>query len=291
MFGVTGATGQLGQLVLEHLAKKMDPSQIVTFARNPEKAARLKKKGFNVRYANYDEPASWQTGLQGVRRLLLISSSEIGKRFEQHQTVIQAAKKNGVAHLFYTSLLNAPTSSLELAEEHLATEAAIEKSGLAYTFLRNGWYLENHTGNIAPALQYSAIYGAAADGRFASAARVDYAQAAVAAMMATAPKKVYELAGDVAFTMTQFAQELGRQSGKKIEYHNESSQAYEARLEQVGLPKAFATLLADSDLGASKNGLYSASRDLHTLIGHAPTSLADAIAAALKQIQSASAQH
>lgn len=287
MFGVTGATGQLGQWVLKHLAEKIDPSQIVAFVRDEEKAAPLKKRGFNVRYADYDEAASWQAGFQGVDRLLLISSNQVGKRFIQHQSVVHAAEKHGVTHLFYTSILGAPTSALELAKEHIATEATIVESGLKHTFLRNGWYLENHTEHLKPALQHKVIFGAAGEGRFASATRADYAQAAATAMTTQEPKKVYELAGDTAFTMTQYAEELSRQSGETIEYQNELPEAYQKRLEKLGIPTALAALLADSDKGASKGGLYSASRDLHTLLGRAPTPFADAIAAALKHVQHA----
>lgn len=168
MIAVTGATGQLGQLVIENLVKKVPAAGVVALVRNPAKANSLRKLGVTVRAADYDQANGWPAALAGMRTLLLISSNEMGKREAQHKAVIAAAKQAGVQHIVYTSILKADTSPLGLAREHLATENAIRASGIAYTFLRNGWYLENHTANLGPAREHGVILGATKDGRFSS---------------------------------------------------------------------------------------------------------------------------
>ncbi len=145
MIVVTGATGQLGRLVIDALLKRVPAEHIVAAVRNVEKAQPLAELGVHVRQANYDDPDSWQAALQGAEKVLLISSSEIGQRVNQHRAVIEAAKRQGVALLAYTSLLHADSSPLGLAQEHRETEALIHASGVPYVLLRNGWYTENYT--------------------------------------------------------------------------------------------------------------------------------------------------
>ena len=159
MFAVTGATGQLGQRVIAHLVESVPPEQIVAIVRDPAKAAGLLPAGVIIRQAAYDEPAQLSAALQGVTRLLLISSSEIGQRVGQHGNVISAAAAAGVGFLLYTSLLHADGSTIGLAGEHRATEALIAQSGLPYAILRNGWYLENYLAGADPALQHGAMIG------------------------------------------------------------------------------------------------------------------------------------
>ena len=163
--GITGASGQLGQRVIETLLKKVPASQIIAIARTPDKIQHLAAKGVEVRQADYDQPETLASAFAGVDTLLLISASEIGKRVPQHQAVIEAAKAAGIKFLAYTSLLHAETSSLSLAEEHRQTEAAIKASGIPYVFLRNGWYAENYLGSLPAALEHGAFLGSAGGGR------------------------------------------------------------------------------------------------------------------------------
>ncbi len=218
MIVVTGATGHLGRLVVHGLLKKVPAREIVAAVRSPEKAADLAASGVQVREADYSKPETLAAALAGADRLLLISSSEVGKRAQQHAAVIDAAKRAGVGLIAYTSCLRADTSKLGLAAEHKATEERIRVSGLPYVFLRNGWYLENYTEHLGPALEHGAIPGSAGKGRVAAAARADYAAAAVAVLTATGnEKKIYELAGDFPFTMAELAVgglEARRQDGR-----------------------------------------------------------------------------
>ena len=282
MIVVTGATGQLGRLVIAALLKKVPATEIVAAVRNVEKAGDLAKSGIQVRHADYGQPALWDEALKGADKVLLISSSEIGQRANQHRTVIDAAKRSGVKLLAYTSVLHAATSPLGLAAEHRETEALLNASGVPFVLLRNGWYTENYTAGVPAALAYGGVYGCAGNGRISSAARADYAEAAAAILTSdNQAGRVYELAGDTAYTLTELAAEISRQSGKNIGYVNLPEAEYKGVLIKAGLPEVIAELLANSDTGASKEALFDDSRQLGALIGRATTPLATTIAAAL----------
>ncbi len=284
MIVVTGATGHLGRLVIAGLLKKVPASSIVAAVRNVEKAKDIAALGVQVRYADYNQPLTWNAVLKGAEKVLLISSSEVGQRAKQHRAVIDAAKRAGVKLLAYTSVLRADTSPLGLAAEHKETEAMIRASGIPFTLLRNSWYTENYTAGIAGALAQGAVYGCAGEGRIASAARADYAEAAAVVMAAeNQAGRVYELAGDTAYTRAELAAEISRQSGKKIGYVNLSEAEYKNALVKAGLPEPVAALLADSDTGISKGALFDDGHQLSKLIGRTTTSLAAAVRAVVGQ--------
>jgi NAD(P)H dehydrogenase (quinone) len=283
MIVVTGATGQLGHLVIAALLKKMPASKIVAAVRNVEKAKDLEAMCVQIRYADYNKPETWDTALKGAERVLLISSSEIGQRARQHRSVIDAAKRAGVKLLAYTSVLHADTSPLGLAAEHRDTEAMLRASGVPYVLLRHSWYTENYTSGVPAALAHGAVYGCAGDGRIASATRADYAEADVAALTAEDQAgRIHELAGDTSYTLTELAAEISRQSGKNIGYVNLPEAGYKNVLLKAGLPEAVAALLADSDTGVSKGGLFDDGHQLSKLIGRLTTPLATSVAAAMK---------
>lgn len=282
MIVITGASGQLGRLVIQSLLTKVPASRIVAAVRNPQKASDLAALGVQIRRADYTDSASLDAAFQGAEKVLLISSSEVGQRLAQHRNAIDAAKRAGISLLAYTSLLHADTSPLGLAGEHVATEASLAQAGVPFVLLRNGWYTENYLASIPPALQHGAFIGSAGEGRIASAARTDYAEAA--AVVLTTPGqsgKVYELAGDEAYTLAEFSAELSRQSGKAIPYVDLPENDYKAALIGAGLPEPIAGLLADSDSGAAKGGLFDDTRQLGTLIGRPTTPLAVSMRAAL----------
>ena len=267
MIALTGATGQLGHYVLQDLLNTVPASQIVAIVRNPAKAQALSQQGVVVRQADYSDEAALTAALQGVDKLLLISSSEVGQRAVQHRNVINAAKAAGVKFIAYTSLLHADTSPLGLAAEHIETEQMLADSGIAYALLRNGWYTENYLASAPPALEHGVFIGAAGEGKIASATRADYAAAAARVIASEGHEgKIYELAA-----------ELSKQSGKNVVYQNLSEADFAAALKSVGLPAGLADMLADSDVGASKGGLFDDSRTLSTLIGRPTTSLAESV--------------
>lgn len=283
MIVITGASGQLGQLVISGLLAKTAASNLVAAVRNVDKASHLAALGVQVRHAVYNDPATLDAAFRGATKILLISSNELGQRATQHQNVIDAAKRAGVELLAYTSVLRADTSPLALAGEHRATEAAIRASGLASTFLRNGWYLENYTAHLAPVLARGAVLGSAQQGRVAAAARADYAAAAVAVLLdAARPQQIYELAGEPAFTMAELAAEVARQSGRAVVYTDVPRDAYKAALLGAGVPEGMAELLADSDVGVAQGALEGSGATLRALIGRPATTLAQAVEAGLK---------
>lgn len=277
MIAVTGANGQLGRLVLKHLARLTD-QPVRALVRSPEKAQDLASGQITVVRADYDDAASLPSALEGVDRLLLISGSEVGKRVPQHKAVVEAATAAGVEFIAYTSILNLPASSLMLAKEHAETEKLIEDSGLPHVFLRNGWYLENFSGTIAAALTHGTVAGASGDGKFAAASRDDYAEAAARILTSGASdSRALELAGHPAFSLADLAAELSRQSGRDIPFTNLAEETYSGILVQAGLPEGFAKVLADSDRGAAAGELYNASRQLQDLNGHPTGTLAELV--------------
>lgn len=284
LIGVTGASGQLGRLAIQSLlARDYPAARIVAIVRDPAKVTDLAAAGVQVRQGDYDRPDTLDSALAGVERLLLVSSSEVGKRAPQHQAVIDAAVRAGVGLVAYTSLLHADTSPLGLAVEHVQTEQALQASGLPHVLLRNGWYAENYTAGIPGVLQHGTLFGSAGDGRLSLATRTDYAAAAanVIASDETQAGKVYELAGDEAMTLADFAAELARQAGAPIAYQDLPQLDYRDALLSAGLPGFVAELLSDSDAGAAKGGLFDDSGTLGQLIGRPTTPIADVIAKAL----------
>lgn len=283
MIAITGATGQLGRLVIEALLKRVPADQVIALARHPEKGADLEKLGVAVREFDYAQPEAMVVGLYGVDKLLLISSNELGQRAAQHLAVIEAAKKAGVKLLAYTSVLHAKGSALGLASEHVQTEEALATSGVPHVLLRNGWYHENYSAGVPAAVAHGALLGAAGEGRISSAARADYAEAAAVVLTGEGHEgKTYELAGDSSYTLAELAAQVSRQAGKTVPYQNLPEAQYKAVLQQVGLPEPIAELLANSDAAAAKGALFDDSKVLSTLIGRPTTPVAEAVTVALR---------
>ncbi|MGX1496393.1 NAD(P)H dehydrogenase (quinone) [Labrenzia sp. MBR-25] len=282
MIAVTGANGQLGRLVLKHLAK-LTAQPVRALVRLPEKAADLASGQVAVVKADYDDSSTLPAALEGVERLLLISGSEVGKRVPQHKAVIDAAKAAGVRFIVYTSLLNVPQSSLLLGEEHKETEKLLSESGIAHAVLRNGWYVENFGGTISAALAHGAVAGASGDGKFSAAGREDYAEAAARIVSGSdLSTRALELGGSSAFSLADLAAELSSQTGRDIPFNNLPEATYAGILVQAGLPEGFAKILADADRGASEGDLFTASTALEDLNGHPARSLKDFVTESLK---------
>ncbi|ARA78434.1 SDR family oxidoreductase [Pectobacterium brasiliense] len=283
MIAITGASGQLGRLVIAQLLEKVPASGIVALVRDVNKVADLSAKGVQVKAADYNQKEALASALQGVDKVLLISSSEVGQRAVQHRNVIDAAVKAGVKLVAYTSLLHADKSPLALAEEHRQTETLLKDSGLPHVLLRNGWYTENYAASIPAALEHGVFIGSAGEGKITSATREDFAAAAVAVLTQEGQAgKVYELAGDEPYTLAELAAEVSKQSGKNIGYQNLSEAEFAAALVSAGLPEGFAQIIADSDTGASKGGLFDGGKQLSRLIGRPTTPLSAVVKATLK---------
>lgn len=276
---VTGATGQLGTLVIEKLLKTVPAGCIVAGARDTAAAAAHAARGVQVRSLDYDQPETLESAFAGVNRVLLISSNAVDRRLREHVNVIVAAERAGVSLLAYTSILHAETSPLLLAEEHRATEAALRDFSLPFVLVRNGWYIENITGVAAQDVERGVRFGCAGAGRFSAAARADYAEAAAAVLSAeNQAGRIYDLAGDSAFTMADYAAELSHQSGRLVSYGDLPQAEFRQALIRAGRPKALATAIADADAGASRGALFDDGGQLRALIGRPTTTLARVIA-------------
>lgn len=280
---VTGATGSLGRLAISSLLERgIEASDVAALVRDRAKAEELADLGVDVRVGDFNDPDSLDAALAGVDRLLFISGSEVGSRVAQHQNVVDAARRADVQLVAYTSIAHADDSPLELAVEHRATEAALAESGLPTVLLRNGWYVENYTAQIPTHLEHGAVLGAAGDGRISAATRADYATAAARVISEDGHAgKIYELGGDTAFTMAEYAATLAEMASKPVAYRDLPTDEYRAALVAAGLPETFAGTLASSDEGVKAGALFVDSGDLSRLIGHPTTSLREAIASAL----------
>ncbi|MDO0935539.1 SDR family oxidoreductase [Streptomyces sp. DG2A-72] len=279
---VTGATGHLGRHVVEQLLEKVPADQITAVVRTPEKAADFAARGVKIAVADYNAPETFDGLFAAGDKVLLISGNEFDKgRVGQHQVVIDAAKAVGVALLAYTSAPGSLTAAL--ADDHRATEDVLLASGLPYTLLRNGWYHENYTENLAPVLEHNAVVAAAGEGKVASASRADYAAAAVGVLTGEGHEnKTYELSGDAAWSFAEYAAELSRQSGKEIAYNSVPADALIGILTGAGLPEPLAAILAGVDQSIEKGELGFVNGELSRLAGRPTAPLSEAIAAALK---------
>ncbi|WP_433081189.1 SDR family oxidoreductase [Dactylosporangium sp. CA-052675] len=265
---VTGATGHLGQLILSEL-KGHDAVRAV--ARRPEAI-----EGVEARLGDYDRPETLASAFAGTDTLVFISASEVGRRDAQHRAVIEAAVEAKVGRIVYTSITLADTSPIPIAPEHKTTEALLKATGIPYTFLRNNWYYENYTGNLAGTVEHGVVLGSAGNGRIAAATRADYAAAAaVVARTDGHENKIYELGGDQAFTMSEYAEAVAQRFGKPVAYHDLPVADYAKALEGFGVPSAFADVLARSDAAIAKGALDVVTGDLSRLIGRPTTTLAE----------------
>lgn len=282
---VTGAAGRLGRLVVDELLRRTLAHEIVAAVRDPRKAADLAGRGVDVRVADYERPATLGGLFRAGDRVLLVSSNAMHRNAAQHANVVAAAAGAGVALLAYTSVLGGPAATFGIAEQHNATERTIRASGVPYVLLRNGWYNENYSGNLATVLRLGVVVGSAGEGRVATAARADYA--AAAATVLTRPgheNGVYELSGDTAWTLAEFAAEVSRQTKRAIGYRDLPVAEYRRLLVDAGVPEADASAVAEADAAIARGELAATPGDLRRLIGRATTPIADSVAAALAAV-------
>jgi NAD(P)H dehydrogenase (quinone) len=275
MIAVTGASGQLGRLVVTGLLDAGVPaSEVVAVVRTPEKVADLAARGVQVRPADYADPAPLETALDGVDRLYLVSGSEVGQRVTQHANVVAAAQAAGVGLLVYTSAPKADISTLVLAPEHKATEELIAATGMPALVLRHNWYLENYDQQIAQAAATGTLIGSAGEGRAWAATRADYAAGAVAVLTADDPEPgVYELGGSASFTLAELAAEVGRQAGRDVTYTDLPTAEHVQALTGVGLDEATAGFVAAIDAGVAAGELDTGDQTLAEWIGRPTTTL------------------
>ncbi|MBA3020207.1 SDR family oxidoreductase [Propionicimonas sp.] len=278
---VTGATGQLGRLAIDHLLTRGTPSsEIVALVRRPEAAADLVAKGVTVRHFDYNQPDALAAALVGVDSLLLVSGSEFGRRATQHQAVIDAAKVAGVGRIVYTSAVGPDASINPVAPEHKATEAALAASGVPHVILRNGWYHENFLGDLASAAQAGEIVTAAGEGRVASAPRSEYAEAAAVVLASGEVGRTYTLTGDVAWSLDELAADLAMVVGREVVARHVDAEAKSATLAGFGLDAGLVGFVVGVDLAIAAGELGVTNGELAGLIGRPTTPIVETLRAA-----------
>lgn len=275
---VTGATGNLGRLVIESLLERgADPQSVIAGARDVTKAEDL---GVRVARVDYSDPASVRSALEGVDTVLLVSGSEVGQRVAQHKAVIDAAKDAGVAKLVYTSAPKATTSDLVLAPEHKATEELIAASGVPSVILRNNWYTENYAADLARAAETGVLASGAGAGRVASASRNDFAEAAAVVLLDEGHLgQVYELGGDVAWNYDDLAGAIAEISGRDVAYQPLTADEQLAGLRAAGLDEGTAGFVVALDAGIAAGALADTDGTLSRLIGRPTTPLVEGLRA------------
>ncbi|RFS31317.1 SDR family oxidoreductase [Acinetobacter sp. SWAC5] len=280
---ITGATGQLGQLVIQALLKRVSADQIVALVRDPKKATALAEQGVELRHFDYDAPESLAPALQGIDKLLLISANEVGRRTPQHKAVIEAAQLAQVPYIAYTSLLRADTSPLGLAQEHRETEALIQASGLSYTLLRNNWYNENYLAGVEHNVASGKLFSATQNGPISSASRADYAEAAAEVLTTQGhEQKTYELAGSQSFTKTDLATYIAHAASKPVQYLEIDAESFAQGLTQAGLPEPVVNLITEADVETAHGAMFSDRTDLEQLIGRKTTTIQSQVEALFK---------
>jgi NAD(P)H dehydrogenase (quinone) len=276
---VTGATGQLGRLVIDSLLERgAEPSSIIAGVRDVAKASEIAARGVRTAVVDYDRPDTIAAALEGVDSVLLISGSEVGRRTAQHQAVIDAAKAAGVTKLVYTSAPKAPTSDLVLAPEHKATEELIAASGVPSVILRNNWYTENYAGNIAQARETGVVAASVGEGRVASASRKDFADAAAVVLLEDGHLgQAYELGGDVAWNYDDLAAAIAEVIGSPVEYRSLTTEEHAAALASAGLDEGTIGFVTALDAGIRGGALADTDGTLARLIGRPTTPLVEGL--------------
>ena len=276
---VTGAAGHLGRGVLDQLlASGAAPGSIVAATRDVAKLSGLAARGVAVRRADFDDPGSLDAAFAGVGKVLVISTDALdrpGRRLEQQLVAVAAAKRAGVRHLFYTSMPQPDDSRVSFAPDHLGTERAIEATGIPYTIFRNGWYFENLFHVLPQALRTGKWYTSAGQGRIAYAARADFAAAIAAGMRAAhGESRTYKLTGAASHSAEDVARVVAASTGRPLEVVHLTDEQLAGGLRAAGLPEPVVEVYVSFDAAAREGQLSAVTRDLETLSGKSPTTLA-----------------
>ncbi|MEF2965726.1 SDR family oxidoreductase [Paenibacillus sp. M1] len=274
---VTGATGQLGALVVEALLKKVPAADIAVSVRDPKKAEHLHGLGVDVRYGDFHDYASLVKAFAGIDRLLIISSGDLHNRVEQHRAAVRAAQEAKVGFIAYTSAPNAANSVFPIAEDHRETEQIIQKTGIPYSFLRNNWYLENEMGTFQAVLNGAPWTIASGEGKVGWAWRRDYAEAAATVLAGDGhDNTIYELSGKP-ITQAELASIFAEAMNREVQVVHVSDEEYGKMLSESGVPEAVVPGLVAMQRGIREGGLDVESEDFGKLLGRPVTPLREAI--------------
>ena len=286
---ITGASGHLGRKTAELVLDRVEPSDVVLLTRTPEALADLADRGAAVHRADFDEPGSVRDALQDVERMLLISATDVGQRVQQHRAAIDAAHHAGVRHVIYTSIPNpVQENPAGVVPDHSATEAALEASGLAWTFLRNNLYAEYQVPTAAQAIGTGRLVTNAAGGRTAYVSRDDCAAAAAAVLTSAGHENTsYDITGPQSVSAEELAALAGEIAGQRIEVVHVDDDAFVAGLTGAGLPEVVGRLLASFGASTRDGFLERVSSTVEDLTGEPPRSLRTVLTAASDELVAA----
>ncbi|MCY8000511.1 SDR family oxidoreductase [Bacillus haynesii] len=276
---VTGATGKLGSKIVEKLLETVPADQLAVSVRNPEKAEALRGRGVDVRQGDFDRPETLESAFQGIDRLLIISADGDNEtRIRQHGNAVAAAERSGVRFIAYTSIANARDSKNFLAPTHKATEEAILKTGIPYSFLRNNWYLENEMSSIQGVLAGAPWVTSAENGKVGWALQQDYADAAAAVLSGEGHENtVYELSGEL-LTQEEIASALGEVLGKEVPVQHVDDAAYRDIMKNAGVPDFLIPMIVDIQKGIREGTLEVESDDFEKVLGRPLTPIKEGLA-------------
>ncbi|WP_413367191.1 SDR family oxidoreductase [Lysinibacillus sp. 3P01SB] len=275
---VTGATGKFGTKVVETLLKTVPAGQLSVSVRTPEKAKELQAHGVEVRHGDFNYPETLDSAFAGVERLLIISADGDNEtRIRQHANAVAAAERAGVKFIAYTSITSAQESTNLFAPTHKATEDAIKKTGIPYSFLRNNWYLENEIPSIQGVLAGAPWVTSAGNGKVGWALQQDYAEAAAAVLSENGHENtIYELSGKP-FTQEEFASVLGNLLGKEVPIQQVDDAAYADIMKAAGVQDFVIPLLVDIQRSIREGSLDIESNDFEKVIGRPATPINEAL--------------
>ncbi|WP_057915942.1 SDR family oxidoreductase [Peribacillus muralis] len=275
---VTGATGKLGSKVVETLLKTVPANQLAVSVRNPENAEQFRARGVDIRQGDFDHPETLDTAFEGIDRLLIISADGDNEtRIPQHTNAVAAAERAGVKFIAYTSISNAKESKNFLAPTHQATEEAILKTGIPYSFLRNNWYLENEISSIQGVLAGAPWVTSAGNGKVGWALQQDYAEAAAAVLSGKGHENtIYELSGNL-MTQEELASTLGTVLGKEVPVQLVDDTTYTDIMKGAGVPDFLLPILVAVQKDIREGTLEVESNDLEKLLGRPVTPTKEAL--------------
>lgn len=281
MILITGATGQLGTAVINHLLEKTSANQIAALVRDESKASALKEKGVDIRVGSYDDTASLDRAMQGIEKVLLIAGTDEEKRLQQHQNVVDAAKKAGVQCIAYTSrnLKDPSTLANKLMNGHFQTEDYIKECGLGYVIFRNVLYMDTIGQFVGGEKVFdTGINLPTGDGRVSFALRSEMGEAIANALLESdRSNRIYQLTGSESYTFDDVATTLTDLSGKAVAYTPAEKSVFEAQMQERGTPAIMVQRVVGF-LTDIKNGQEEdVSLDLKNLLGRSPAKLKEGL--------------
>lgn len=277
---VTGASGHLGQRVIELILERPNPPHVIATTRTPDKLRRFSERGVDVRAADFDDETSLEKAARGAERALLISTDVLdrpGHREAQQTRAVQAFAAAGVKHVVYTSIPNAERSKVIIAADHIATERAIAAAGLDYTFLRDNLYADLLFGTLPPALGTGKLIDARGNGKVAYVTREDCAR--VAAAVIADPKysgrQVFDVTGPAAISSEELATIVSEVSGHVVRHVSVPLAAVKSAMLQHGLPERVASVYASFDDSIANHELEVVTDTVERVTGRKPQSVKD----------------